>query len=173
MGTLRPVEEVEVDPQRRPVLGEADGQAAPHLVGIEGLVARLARHPPGGLTRVGSHPDLGDHPDGLHRRRPGLVGVLGELLGDTEGVGLEAASLVPGGDLGHNAVGPDGARLRHLGLHDHQVVELQVVGLPDQNPELRGRGRLQAQHQSHLLQLVVKHRRAPGPGPPPSGYDGA
>ena len=53
-------------------------------------------------------------------------------------VGLVGGALVDGLGLGHDAVGRDLARLRHLRAHDHEVVQLEVVVLVEDDAELAG-----------------------------------
>jgi hypothetical protein len=145
VATLAPVEEIEVDVHWRSVAPEPDGERAFHLVRVEGFPPFLAGCARGLLAGVGRDPDLGLDAGHGDARRAHLGGRHDAQLRDPVGVGLVLRTLVDGLGLGHDAVRPNLSDLGHLRADDDQIVELEVLVVLQDDPELGGRRVLRAE----------------------------
>jgi hypothetical protein len=151
VATLAAVEEVEVDVHGQLVATDTDRERTAHLVDVERLLAFLAGRALDGLAGVGGDPYLGVDPRHLHLRAAHLGGRHDAELGDAMGVALVARPLVDRLGLGDDAVRANLAGLRHLGAHDHQVVELQEVVVVEHHTERARRRMLAAEDPADLL----------------------
>ena len=146
VAALAPVEEVEIDEHRETVAAQPHRQRPLHLIGVQGLATLLPRRPGDIAAGIGGHPHLGVHPGDRDACRTHLAARHAPLRGDPDRVGLEGGPLVDGLDLGDDAVGVDLPATGHLGAHHHQIVELQVLVLGEDDPELPGGCVLAADH---------------------------
>ena len=115
------------------------GELALHRVLVERLGALVAGGTLHDLAGVGGDPDLGIDAGDRDASGAHLGGRHDAELRDPVRVGLVRGALVDRFGLRHDAVRRDLACLRHLGPHDDEVVELQVLVVVQHHAELARR----------------------------------
>ena len=148
VGTLGPVQEVEVQVEGLVVPGQPGGQLPVHLIEEQGLVPGRALRPVDRGARERGDEDLGLEAGGLDQRRPADLGGQDPLL-DQEHVTVQRGPLVPSPHLADHAVDLHRPAVGQHPLEGHDVVQLEEGVGADSHPELQRRGVLGPDHPAH------------------------